>query len=292
MTTSSSPQAKASRSWLVAGIAGALILVLGIGLAVWRISAHAANKPVDLSKLYWVFYKEDLTRINAADPALAKQLIAGPGVYAYEQSNGYPPLPAGVTPVQLFFSNADFQSAVSGKQIIPGVQWVADDPEMWPQTPQAEQQAPLTYMQQFARTASAHGLNTVLVPGRDLMLVPGATCGQQQGQTISQAYVSCGLPGAAAYSRIYVIQGAAIETDLTALTQLVQTASAAARQANPNVIVIVSLASAPNGSPVGYTALNQAARAVLPYVQGFELNSTPATDSRMISFLHALANGS
>ena len=58
------------------------------------------------------------------------------------------------------------------------------------------------------------------------------------------------------------------------------------------MIVIATLTTTPNGSPVGYTALNQAARAILPYVQGFELNSTAPTDSRMIAFLHALSNGS
>ena len=285
--------AHSRRSWLLAWIIGLLVLVLAIGLALWRISAGATSKPVDLSKLYWVFYKEDLTRMNASDPALIKQLLAGPGVYAYVQSNGYPPLPAGAIPVENFQSNAALQAAVANHKILPGVPWVADDPEYWPATPVPEQQDPLPFMQAFAKTATTQGLKTILVPGRDLMLVPGATCGQKQGQTISQAYVSCGLPGVSAYAPIYVIQGAAIETDLPALTQLAQTASAAARQANPNAIVIVTLASAPGGgSPVGYNVLNRAARAVLPYVQGFELNSTPTTDSRMISFLHALSSGS
>src|SRR5258708_20761052 len=143
--TSISPQARPAKSWLVAMIAGALILLLGIGLAVWRIGAHASNKSVDLSTLHWVFYKEDLTRINTADPALVRQLITGPGVYAFVQSNGYPPLPAGAIPVENFQSNAPLQAAVANPKILPGVPWVADDPEPLPATPAPEPQHPLPF---------------------------------------------------------------------------------------------------------------------------------------------------
>lgn len=66
----------------------------------------------------------------------------------------------------------------------------------------------MTYLQKFSQSAQAQGRKVLLVPGRDLMQVPGAVCGQQKGQAISQAYVACGLPKTAAYASVYVIQAA------------------------------------------------------------------------------------
>ena len=214
------------RPRLLAAIACVLALVLLVSLAVRRVSAHAGNKPVDITKLYWILFKEDLTRINAADPDLVQQLLSSPAVFAYEHAAGYPPLPAKTIPVQLFFSNADLETAVQNHGILPGVQWAAYDPENWSATPVAEKQDPLPFMQRFAKTASDQGLKSIMVPGRDLMLTPGATCSQKQGQNISQAFVSCGIPHAAAsYAPIFVIQSAPIETDHSSLVELVQTAA-------------------------------------------------------------------
>ncbi len=56
-------------------------------------------------------------------------------------------------------------------------------------------------------------------------------CAQQRGHTISQSYLQYGLPSAAAYAPIYVIQSAAVETNLPALRQLVQEGAAQARKA-------------------------------------------------------------
>lgn len=292
MTASTGPHPQRQRTHILAGVVAMLLLLLAVGLAVWRVTARSANKPVNLSALYWVVYKEDVIRMNAADPAIVRKLAAGPGSYAFEQSAGGTPMPSGFIPVQLFFSNASLQTAIDNNALLSGVQWAADDPEAWSRTPVAEQQDPVPYMQKFSQAAQGKGRKVLLVPGRDLMQVPGAVCGQKQGQTISQAYVACGLPKTAAYASVYVIQAAPVELDQTALVQLVQQAAAQARAANPNVVVIATLSTTPNGSPVGYTAINQAARKILPYVQGFELNSTAATDSRMIAFLHALESGS
>src|ERR1051326_7195230 len=105
------------------------------------------------------------------------------------------------------------------------------------------------------------------------MLVSGALCAKQHGHTISQSYLHCGLPAAAAYAPIYVIQSAAVETNLTALRQLVREAAAQARKANPKVTIYATLSVSPNGTYVPYTAVLQAARAIRPYVQGFEMNN-------------------
>ena len=283
--------ASASRPLRWPVIIAAVVLVAAVAaiVAYLRITAHATNKPVKLSSLYWVYYREDLLRLQPLDPAIVGQTLSGPGTYALEHNNTGPPLPAGVIPVALYFSYADEQAALKNKQVPAGATALADDPEDWPATPLNEQQNPLPSLKSFGLASKAAGYATVLIPGRDLMSVSGAVCNQQKGETISQAYVRCGLPSAAANASVYVIQSAALETDIPAMTQLVQQAAAAARAANPSVKVIATISTAPNGSPVGATTVNQAARAVLPYVQGFEVNTTAPTDSRFIAFLHDLA---
>ncbi len=152
----------------------------------------------------------------------------------------------------------------------------------------AERKAPIPAMKGFAHAADAHGYQPILVPGRDLMLVSGALCSQQRGHTISQSYLRCGLPAAAAYAPIYVIQSAAVETNLSALRQLVREGTAQARKANPHVTIFATLSVSPNGSYVPYTAVVQAARVIRPYVQGFEMNNIRPSDWRMIDFLTGL----
>ena len=280
--------ARLTRPLVLVSVIALLAVLLAVGLYL-RISAKAANKPVNLSGLYWIYYREDLTRLQPIDPAIINETLKGPGTYALEHNNAGPPLPAGVIPVELFFSYASQQAAISNGSIIPGVTALADDPEFWPPTPVNEQRDPVTYLNNFSQADKAKGYSTVLIPGRDLMSVPSATCGQQKGESISQAYVRCGLPGAAANANVYVIQSASLETDIPDMTTLVQQAAAAARAANPHVIIIATLSTTPVSSPVGASTINKAARAVLPYVQGFEVNTTGPTDSRFISFLHLLA---
>ena len=146
-------------------------------------------------------------------------------------------------------------------------------------------------MEEFAQAATASGYQPVLVPGRDLMLVPGARCSRQPGSTISEAYLRCGLPGAAAYAPIFVIQAASVETNLPALEQLVHLAAARARKANPNVTIFATLSVSPNGADVPASAVVQAAEAIRPYVQGYAMNNVRPSDPRMLDFLTGLSQG-
>jgi hypothetical protein len=286
---SRNPSGKKARLAILSAAAGVLAVLIGVGLYL-RVSSHAVSKPVSLSGLYWIYYREDLSRLQPLDPSLIGQTLSGPGAYALEHNTTGNPLPSGVIPVQLFFSYADQQAALAKKGgILPGVQALADDPEEWSQTPQAEQQQPLSFMQQFASSAKSAGYKTVLIPGRDLVQVPGAACTQGKGQSLSQAYISCNLPSAAANADIYVIQGAQVENNLTDFTALVKGASQQARAANPNAVIVVTLTTTVNGANMGPGTINQAARAALPYVQGFEINTTAPTDSRFITFLHDLS---
>jgi len=276
-------------------IAGAVVailaLVLAVGLAVWRVTARSAVKPVDLTSLYWIYYKEDLARLQPLNPDLIGQTLSGPGTYVLEQSAGGT-MPAGAIPTQTFFSDAGLQAAIANDTVIPGVKAVLDDPENWAATPISEQQNPLPAMRQFGQDAQAGGYQALLAPGRDLTAAPGAACAQTPSQNLTQAYLACDIAAAAADAPIYVIQTAPVETNVTQLTQLVQQAATQARSANPNVIIIATLSTTSNGGAVSSAALATATRTMLPYVQGFLLNTTAATDGQMISCLQALDTGS
>jgi hypothetical protein len=126
------------------------------------------------------------------------------------------------------------------------------------------------------------------MPGPDLMRVPGA-CSRRPGTTISQACLRFGLPTAAAYASIFVIQAAAVETKLGALRQLVQDGAAQARNANPRALVLATLSVSPNGRYVPASSVAVAAEAIPRYVQGFFINDLRASDSRTIGFLRALS---
>ena len=166
---------------------------------------------------------------------------------------------------------------------------VADDLENFAVTPAAERKNPIPALREFGDAARAKGYRSILMPGRDLMRVPGAVCSQRPGTTISQAYLRCGLPTAAAYAPIYVIQAAAVETNLSALRQLVQDGAAQARKANPHALVLATLSVSPNGLYVPASAVAVAAEAIHPYVQGFFINDLRPSDSRMLGFLRALS---
>jgi len=286
MDTRSKRARRLGRSVLPA--AAWLVTALLVASAAPPVSAEPAGRAVHPGQLYWIFYKEDIERVNRFDPAIVQQLVAGPGTYALTRSPHGPKLPPGVIPVENFFSAASIAQAISTGQIFPGVKAVAEDPEDWRATPVPERLTPIRYMKQFSSSAASRGLMPILVPARDLMRVKDAACDQTPSQTISQAYITCGIPQAAAGARMFVIQSAAVETNLPQLRQLVRQAAAQARKANPKVIVLATLSAAPNGTAVPTSALTQAANAVLPYVQGFEMNSEPENDREAVSFLRSL----
>jgi len=276
------------RPRVFAAMVGLVAFVLAVGS--WsRVSAISVSGPISLSSVRWIFYKEDFNHLNDEAPALIKQIIAGPGTYVLEHRAGGPPLPRQVIPAEMFFSSATLRAAIDHDRIIPGVKVVVDDLEDLGTTPAAERKEPIRALKGFAHAAHASGYQPMLIPGRDLMLVSGAMCSQQRGHTISQSYLRCGLPAAAAYAPIYVIQSAAVETNLSALRQLVREGATQARKANPNVTIFATLSVSPNGAYVPYTAVVRAAEAIRPYVQGFEMNNIRPSDWRMIHFLAGLS---
>ena len=279
------------RPRVFAAMVGLVAFVLAVGS--WsRVSATSVSGPISLSSVRWIFYKEDFNHLKDEDPDIIKQIVASPATYVLEHSVGGHRLPKPVMPAEMFFSSAELQAAIDQGQVIPGVKVVVDDLEDLPTTPAAELHAPIPAMKEFAQAATANGYQPVLIPGRDLMLAPGAKCSKQPGSTISEAYLRCGLPAAAAYTPIYVVQAASIETNLTELQHLVRLAAARARKANPNVTIFATLSVSPNGAYVPASAVVQAAEAIRPYVQGYAMNNVRPSDPRMIDFLTGLSQGS
>jgi hypothetical protein len=279
------------RPRVFAAMVGLIAFVLAVGS--WsRVSATSVSGPISLSSVRWIFYKEDFNHLKDEDPDLVKQIVASPATYVLEHSVGGHRLPKPVMPAEMFFSSAELQAAIDQGQVIPGVKVVVDDLEDLPTTPPAELHAPIPAMKEFSQAATANGYQPVLIPGRDLMLAPGAKCSKQPGSTISEAYLRCGLPAAAAYAPIYVVQAASIETNLTELQHLVRLAVARARKANPNVTIFATLSVSPNGAYVPASAVVQAAEVIRPYVQGYAMNNVRPSDPRMIDFLTGLSQGS
>jgi len=252
---------KAARLAL-AVLLGLTALLLAAGQR-WPASASAAphravpRGAVDLARLYWIFYKYDLDRIYADDPAVVRMLTAGQATYALERRATAHPLPDGVIPAGLFFGAASLQDAIERHAMIPGVRVVVDDPENWRVTPVRERQDPLRYLREFSRIAQAHGYRAISVPALDLVRARGTSCRQQAGLPMPQAYLACGIPAAAASAAIYVIQAASVERHLPALPALVRRGAALARRASPNVVVIATLSTDPGGRPVGYPGAAQ-----------------------------------
>jgi len=291
-----SKQVRMLRSRAAVTMAGLVAFVLVAG--AWSpVSARPVSGPVSLggpislSSVRWIFYKEDFNHLNAEAPALFRQIVASPATYILEHREGGPPLPRQVIPAEMFFSSTSLQTAIRYHRVIPGVKVVVDDLEDLGITPRVEREDPMPAMKGFGHAADSSGYRPILVPGRDLMLVSGAACSQQRGNTISQSYLHCDLPEAAAYSPIFVIQAAAVETNLPALKQLVQQAAAEARRANPHVIIFATLSVSPNGLFVNSSAVVAAAKLIRPYVQGYAMNNIRPSDPRMLQFLTGLSRG-
>ena len=147
---------------------GALLLA-ALGLALAAAGCSGSVRPVSLRRLHWIIGQDNLSRLEAAAPGLADELLAGPQTIVVRTPSGGP-VPVRGEPMDLFTSYADFTRQLQQRAIPPSVRTVAYDPESWPGTPAQEQRDPLRYLALFARTARDHGYRPVLAPGRDLTL--------------------------------------------------------------------------------------------------------------------------
>jgi hypothetical protein len=268
----------------------AAVALLALAAVLLAAGCAGGARPVSIASLRWIIGQENLGRLHADAPDLTRELLASKAPVVVRGPSG-DQVPAGATPAELFKSYEVFTGQLRAGAISPEVRAVVYDPESWSYTPAQERHDPMRYLALFSQAARAHGYRPILAPGRDLTLTPGGRCEKRRGERVGQAYVRCGIPAAAQGAAIFVIQAAPQELDLPALHRLVEASSRQARRANPDVVLIATISSAPGGVAADPAAMAAAARTMLPYVQGFMLNMTKATTPNAVAFLRALATG-
>jgi hypothetical protein len=217
-------------------LAGALLLATAAAVAA--VTATGLS-PAGASTRNWVATGWNIHLLNQASPALASHFFNTPGSFGTGGDPTTGPVSDGfaTSPVLTYTSYAQFASAVQAGAITYPYHWVSYDPEAWTQTPLSEQQNPRTYLRQFALLAHAHGYRVIEAPGRDLGLVPGATCAKQVPETLNHWYIRCGIARAAAAADVLVVQDQVNTTSPADYAWLYNNARAQAKAASPSVVV-------------------------------------------------------
>jgi hypothetical protein len=234
---------------------------------------------------YLVISGQHLRDIQQAAPRLATKLLARRTTIVLD------PGPLGLTArkaavgTEFFTSYADFLGKLQRHAIPAGVRAVAYDPELWRATPFAERIDPGRYMRLFAAAAGRHGYATIMMPGRDLLSV-ARSCQQQDGEDLDAAFLRCGLAGESArLAQVFEIQTAPVELSTAEVRGFAAACARQARAANPSVVLIATLSTQPGARAVSGWQLAQAAAALRPFVQGFQLNMTRWSTRAAVSFL-------
>lgn len=205
---------------------------------------------------YWVLTGSNMSRIDARDPSLARDLFDERRALAIGDEDGVQKqvIPGyASTPTLKYESYARFHADIQSRRIHPSITTVMYDPEAWAATPTAEKRDPKRYMRQFAKLAHRHGYAAINTPSRDLVNLGFAYCRKRRGETVADAYLRCEIPADGARDADgFVIQSQADERDSEKYRRFVAAAAAQARGANPNVIVLSGLATSP-----GYVATPQ-----------------------------------
>ncbi|MFJ4655882.1 hypothetical protein ACIP5Y_31800 [Nocardia sp. NPDC088792] len=167
---------------------------------------------------------------------------------------------------QTFTSVDALRSAVE-RGLDPATQAVLYDNEAWPLTPTAEQQDPAAAETRAAAVAHAHHLLLIATPATDLtrILAPG--------ENSYDAYLRLGISAAAAKAADVIdIQAQGSEADTSRYADFVKQAAAAARTANPKVVVLAGISTNPSGQSVTADQVGAAIDATRSFVDGYWLN--------------------
>ncbi len=172
--------------------------------------------------------------------------------------------------VPIFTSVSGLRHALATKAL-GKARLVAYDPEKWSRTPIAEQQRPISAMRAFTALAHGHHLGSIVVPGRDLPLAPGASCTKFRGETLDQAFLACGLTFGAVGATYLVLQVASEESTPTAFLDVLREVGQQLHLASPRTRLMVTLST----SGLKFGPLSALARRASIYASGIELNTTP-----------------
>jgi hypothetical protein len=175
-------------------------------------------------------------------------------------------------PVAYFSSLASFAGAVAGRALPPACRHVAYDPERWAETPSEEQRDPVASLRAFTALAHRHGLRSVLVPARDLALVPGGACAKRRGETLSRAFVRCAVAAGSTGADYFVIQGARVAAAHETYRWLLGQVSKQVRRESPRTTVLATV----NPAADDVRRLAALLRSARGEVRGYEVNCTPS----------------
>jgi len=170
--------------------------------------------------------------------------------------------------VVTFSAVSALRQAVTGHQLPAGTRAILYDPEVWPETPAAEQRDPAAAARQALGIAHAHGLQLIVAPGLSLSTAQPAAPGPRW-----QQFLHLNLAGAiAAASDVIELQAQSLERGTGTYAAFVRAATTQARAANPRVIVIAGLSTNPPGAAVTAQQLTAAIQATRGVVSGYWLN--------------------
>lgn len=227
-------------------------------------------QPKPAATYHWLMTSDHLSALYAQDPQTATWFFNTPNSF----SMGDAVTGLNATVVKGYKSYSAFAGDVANNQIPASVKWVQYDNESWNLTPTVEAQHPAKYMQEFAQLAHQHGLKVIETPARDLMVVSGADCRSQSGETSEAAYIRCGIAADAQYADIYEIQAQALQPSVTAYQNFVTAALAQLRTKNPTMPVLAGLTT-DRGDSANVIYANW--QATHNQVSGYWMNTTTPT---------------
>lgn len=269
---------------LLAAVAGLALVALlwAAGLT----SASSAEAPE--RGLEWVMARSSLENLAAPDDAVAASHLNSARTIVQSDPPPKDPRPDGwsVSRAEHWTSYAAFARAVAAGEVPSYIETVHYDNESWSQTPAGEQLHPAATERRFCALAHAHGWSCLTGPGQDL-------CGvlaHPHGDNYAHCYLDLDLAGDAARDADIVdIQAQALEPrGPRAYANFVRRAAAQARAANPDVRVLGNLSPSPDGTSVPTREIYRAARAALPYLDGYYLTVTEGNGVRMMAVVSQL----
>jgi hypothetical protein len=257
-------------------------------IALWAASTSASSAVAPGEGLEWVMARSSLENLSAPTSDAAASHLDSARTIVQSDPPASDPRPEGwtVSRAEHFTSYATFLAAAEADEIPGYIETVHYDNESWSQTPLVEQHRPGLYEKKFCSLAHSHGWSCLTGPGQDL-------CGvldHPQGDDYAHCYLDLDLAGKAARSADVVdIQAQALEPrGERAYSNFIRRAAAQARAANPDVRVLGNLSPTPNGTTVSTQGIYRAARAALPYVDGFYVTATDDTGVRMMAVVSQL----
>jgi hypothetical protein len=225
-----------------------------------------AQTPPDYPPPDWIIQQNALSSLT--NPNLsghlsqpqAQDLFGNQRTYlVYQPGNGFDPSVTGAIntwPVSDESQLYDKLDLPTSQGLPANVNAVLFDIEDWNATPTVEQQHPIQYMARAAADVATYNHNT----GRHVLLIaapaPDLTTAVEPGYvdntnfpTNYNGYLQLGLAGAAAKdATVLDIQGQQIQNNLSEFNKFVTAAAAQAREANPNITILVGLTTTPKAA--------------------------------------------